>query len=209
MQEIEIWKPAPGCDDLYLISNHGRVMSLDYKHTGIHKIIKPRKRGRYLSFHRNNRGKDIPIHRLVALAFIPNPNNLPCVNHKDENKRNNFVWVNEDGSVDLEKSNLEWCDHQYNNTYGNRLNKMADTRKNRTAKSHFGIVFQYTISGELVATFKSTVTASKATGIERSSINRCALGQQKTAGGYKWGYERTEHPNLLNYEHSDTTKDKV
>lgn len=193
----EIWKPAPGFEDLYLVSNLGNIMSLDYRHTGEHKIIKLRKSRGYLVFHRTEKGGSISIHRLVALAFIPNPDNLPCVNHINENK------------IDNRAENLEWCDYKYNNTYGSRLNKMAQTRRNRTKKSHFGNIMQYSISEELVSTFRSTVAASKATGIDRSSINRCALGQTKTAGGYKWVYEPTEHTNLSYYEQSNITNDIV
>lgn len=193
----EIWKPAPGYEDLYLVSNLGNIMSLDYRHSGKQKNLKPRKSGKYLSIHRNNRGRHVAIHRLVALAFIPNPNNLPFVNHINEDKHDNRA------------CNLEWCDSRYNNTYGNRLNKMAKTRKERTERSHFGNVMQYTLNGELISTFCSTVAASKATGIERSSINRCALGQFKTAGGYKWVYDKPEHSSLLDYGQSNTTNDEV
>lgn len=193
----EIWKPAPGYEDLYLVSNLGNIMSLDYRHTGEQKILKPKKKGEYLSIHRNNRGKDIRVHRLVALAFIPNPNNLPCVNHINEDKHDNRA------------CNLEWCDAQYNNTFGNRLNKMSKTRRERNERSHFGNVMQYTLDGELISTFRSTVAASKATGIERSSINRCALGQFKTAGGYKWVYDKPEHSYLPDYCQSNTANDEV
>ena len=173
----EIWKAAPGYEDLYLVSNFGNIMSISYKHTGVPKILKPKKRGAYLSIHRNSNGGDIAIHRLVALAFVPNPNNLPCVNHINEDKHDNRA------------CNLEWCSTQYNNTYGNRINKMVHTRRGRTSRTHFGDIMQFTIGGELVSIFCSTVAASKKTGIDRSSINRCALGQAKTAGGYKWVYE--------------------
>ena len=62
-------------------------------------------------------------------AFVPNPHNYPCVNHKDENRGNNFIWVNPDGSVDLEKSNLEWCSHKYNLNYGTAQLRKAETYK--------------------------------------------------------------------------------
>lgn len=173
----EIWKDVEGHEGVYMVSNLGRVMSLDYRHTGKKKILKPIKIANgYLGVHRRNYGGKWPIHRLVAKAFIPNPNNYPCVNHKNENKGDNRA------------CNLEWCDHQYNNTYGNRLKKMANTRRNGV-RTHTGNVLQYSIDGELISTYPSTIAASKATGIERSGINRCALGVHHTAGGYKWVYE--------------------
>lgn len=74
---------------------------------------------------------------MVAQAFLPNPNNLPSVNHKDENKLNNSVWVNEDGSIDFEKSNLEWCDDKYNSNYGNRCENYRKTRLGDRYKETF------------------------------------------------------------------------
>ena len=197
MQEQEIWKDAPGYEGVYKVSNLGRVLSVSYRHTGKPKILKPKKRQGYLAIHRRNFGCDVSIHRLVAMAFIPNPDNLPCVNHINEDKYDNRA------------CNLEWCTYQHNNTYGHRLEKMAYTRKNRTTKSHYGNVYQQTVDGELIATFSSVIAASKATGIERSSINRCALGQYHTAGGYKWAYEITEHSVLLDYKECDVSNDKV
>ena len=172
----EIWKPVVGHEDMYRVSNLGRVMSINYRHTGKPHILTPKKRCGYMAIHRRSNGGDIAIHRLVAEAFIANPDNLPCVNHINEDKCDNRA------------CNLEWCTHQYNNTYGNRLIKMANTRKSSKTKTHKGDIYQYSITGEYIATFTSTISASAETGIERSSINKCALGQTKTAGGYKWSY---------------------
>lgn len=102
----EIWKPIQENNN-YLISNYGRVKSL-YSN----RIIKPCVWAGYyrvVLINPNKQPKQFAknIHRLVARAFIPNPKNLPCINHKDEDRKNNFV------------GNLEWCDWQYNNTYNN------------------------------------------------------------------------------------------
>lgn len=104
----EVWKSVQGYEGYYEISNLGRVRSTSYK--GV-RILKPAKmKNGYLNVilcvnqhkvHKN-------IHRLVAEAFIPNPNNYIAVNHKDENKENNEV------------SNLEWCSEEYNNRYSNK-----------------------------------------------------------------------------------------
>ena len=94
---------------LYQISNKGRVKSLNYCRSGKEGIIKPRKcnSGYFMvKLAKNGTKEDFLIHRLVANAFIPNPNCLPLINHKDEDKENNNV------------DNLEWCDDAYNNTYG-------------------------------------------------------------------------------------------
>ena len=98
---MEIWKDIKDFEGLYWISNLGRVKN---KHG---KILKPEIRNGYYSVDlvKNKKRYKCRIHRLVAEAFIPNPDNLPMVNHKDENKLND------------EASNLEWCDNTYNTHY--------------------------------------------------------------------------------------------
>jgi hypothetical protein len=112
------------------------------------------------------------VHRLVAEAFIPNPDNLPCVNHKDENKLNNSA------------SNLEWCDYLYNNSYGENapLKRMAEARRKRVAMCE--------IDGKVLAVFNSATEAEKHTGIHQSNISKCCLKRPNflTAGGYVWKF---------------------
>lgn len=132
--EGEIWKDVVGYEGYYKISNKGRCISLDYNHTKLPKLMKPSKastNNEYMRYCLTIDGvkKDCKIHRLVAQAFIPNPNNLPMVNHKDENPKNNCVWVNEDGSINYDKSNLEWCDAKYNVNYGTANERKAKHRK--------------------------------------------------------------------------------
>ena len=102
----EIFKDIKGYEGLYQVSNFGNVKSLDYRHTGKERLLKQAIDKH--SYHRiclwsYGEPKWFSIHRLVAESFIPNPDNLPCVNHKDENKHNNHV------------DNLEWCTYEYNN----------------------------------------------------------------------------------------------
>ena len=105
----EIWKCIKGFEN-YQVSNYGRIKSLNYRQTGKSGILSSAldKRDGYLRVNLCKDGKKYPklVHQLVSLAFIPNSNNLPCVNHKDEVKTNNNV------------NNLEWCNHKYNNNYG-------------------------------------------------------------------------------------------
>lgn len=105
------------------------------------------------------------VHRLVAQAFIRNPDNLPEVNHKDENCSNNFV------------DNLEWCTRKYNANYGSRISKT------------YAAVEMLTLDGVIIKEFNSQVEASKETGIRQGSISNCCRGFAKTAGGYKWRYK--------------------
>lgn len=104
----EVWKDIKGYEALYQVSNLGRVKSLNYHRTGKERILKPGTQTKgYLKVPLYKYGKieEFRVHRLVAEAFIPNPNKYPCVNHKDENKQNNSV------------DNLEWCTVQYNTVY--------------------------------------------------------------------------------------------
>lgn len=122
----EFWKDIEGYEGRYQVSNLGNVKSLNYNHTGKEKIMKPQLCNKgYLRVElcKDNKRQKYLIHKLVADAFIPNPNNLPCVNHKDENRLNNNY------------ENLEHCTYTYNNTYGNRIKKFLETKiKNKAAK---------------------------------------------------------------------------
>ena len=136
------------------------------------KKLKPHLRGRnglmYVAVTLSKDGESVAhsVHRLVAKAFIPNPEDLPEVNHIDENTMNNCV------------ENLEWCTRQYNIDYSK-------------AKR----VEQY-IDGEKVAEYKSIAYASRMTGISRTSINNALTGWSNTAGGYEWKYEGSEDLSL-------------
>ena len=128
----EIWKEIDGYENLYMVSSYGVVKSLGNDKGKKEKILKQQKdKIGYLFVTLCNNGfrKIYKIHRLVAETFIPNPDNLPQVNHKDENKHNNFVYINEDRTVNLEKSNLEWCTAKYNMNYGSRNERISEKHK--------------------------------------------------------------------------------
>lgn len=121
---IEEWRPVVGYEGLYEVSSYGRVRSLDRYCYRLQKgkVLSPAKdRYGYLTvtLNCNGKSKTIKIHRLVAQAFLPNPDNLPQVNHKDENKINNIVY------------NLEWCDAKYNNNFGTRQERYRNTMLER------------------------------------------------------------------------------
>ena len=114
---MEEWKDIKGYEGLYQISNKGRVKSLYNKS----KILRPGKRKGYFFvwLYKNKKRKQYSIHRLVAEHFLLNPDNLPVVNHKDENKLNNNV------------ENLEWCTVEYNNNYGTANDKRTGRHNKR------------------------------------------------------------------------------
>ena len=163
----EIWKPIKGYEGLYEVSNFGRIKSLNYNHTGKGKILKQNQimNGyKLVMLYKDGNGKNYLVHRLVAEAFLPNTDNLPCVNHKDENKQNNVV------------SNLEWCTHEYNNRYGTRIE--------RTSKP----ILQYTLDGEFVKEWKSTAECGR-NGYNQGHVAACCRGERKTHKGSVWKYK--------------------
>lgn len=134
------------------------------------RVLKQIKQHGYLrvGLCRNGKQKLFSVHRLVAEAFIPNPNNLPCVNHKDENPLNNNV------------ENLEWCTCEYNNNYG--------TRKERAIKNKKKPILQLRKDGSLIRVWLSASDIEKQVGYNSSFIYRVCLGKSHTAYGYKWCY---------------------
>lgn len=167
LKNEEIWKPINGYENLYLISNFGNVKSLKNNIILKQDTLRGYKRVALYSGSRKSR-KIFQVHRLVAYYFLPNPNNLPQINHIDENKANNHV------------ENLEWCDAKYNSNYG--------TRKYKIGLSNGRAVLQYTKNGIFVNRFDTIMDAQRNTSIINQSISACCSGKRKTAGGYIWKY---------------------
>jgi len=178
----EVWKPVVGYEDLYEVSNYGNVRRKIKLRWQFNKFGYAR-----VSLWRNGVQKWKMIHRLVADAFLPNPKNHPEINHKDENKLNNFVFVNQYGSVDPEKSNIEWCTHEYNNNYGTRIERCLETRKEN--KTSCKPIKMLSLNNELIKMFESATEASVFVGAKTvSNISGCANHKphHNTAYGYKW-----------------------
>ena len=177
---MEIWKDVKDFEGYYQISNYGRVRSLDrYARIGNggYRLVKGKMLRHYycpggyqqVNLARRQTATPKLIHRLVAEAFIPNPNNYPQVNHKDENKSNNHY------------ANLEWCTPAYNANYGTRNER---SRANRKTKA----VNQYDVNGNFIKRGGCISDACRETGADVSAIIRVCQGRQITALGYVWEY---------------------
>ena len=173
----EVWKDIEGYEGLYEISNLGNVKSLvDSNGVAREKILKHIKaRNGYLKVDlcKNKTKKHFLVHRLVANAFLPNPQNLPCVNHKDEFRTNNSV------------ENLEWCTHKYNINFGSCIERSAKSRRNDHNRSKQ--VYQYSKDFELIAVWKSTRECGR-NGYKQCQVVACCNGKIKSHKGYIWSY---------------------
>lgn len=215
----EIWKPVVGYEDKYLVSNLGRVKSF-----WTNRLLKPTKRKKTEEYLRvglwdGKKQHGISLHRLVATAFLPNPNNFPVINHKDENPTNNCV------------DNLEWCTQQYNTNYGHRLEKfkkavcgekhwnygghLSDEHKRKQSESlkkHYQLygskmkgrtgalsttphpIVQLELGGKFVRYWDCIADAYRALKIR--NISSVCLGNRHHAGGYRWMY-REKYDNYI------------
>ncbi len=162
---IKDWKPIKDYPN-YEVNQQGEVRSLKYRsHIGVTRQLTPMKTHKgYLTvaLYRDGKRTIRPIHRLVAQTFIPNPENLPQVNHKNENKQDNSV------------RNLEWCSVSYNVNYGTRNDALNIP------------VVQLTKLGEVVKVWRSAADAKRELRIH--NISNCCRGKRKTVGGYVWRY---------------------
>ena len=168
---MEEWEDIEGYEGIYQVSNLGRVKSLNYNRTKKEKILKPqlhRKGYLYVVLYKEGKGRHYKIHRLVAQAFIPNPENKPEVNHKDEDKTNNKV------------ENLEWTTRRENCNYG--------TRNMRGAKARSKPIYGINVKTNERIEFPSTQETGR-NGFNQGNIASCLKGRRKSHKGYKWFYK--------------------
>lgn len=162
----------------YVVSKDGIVVSLNYAKTGKARALKPLKIGKYLAVFVG--GKHWLIHRMVAMAFIPNPDNKPQVNHKDGNKHNNRV------------DNLEWSTASENGLHAYRVLGIKNKKSNLGNFYGDGFravrIIQLTKDKVKIREFDCIRRAHHELGILETSISNCLNGRSKTAGGFIWEY---------------------
>ena len=193
---MEIWNDVIGYEGKYQVSNKGNIRSLNFHRSNKTKIMKgilDKDGYSRIMLYKDGKGTIYRVHRLVAEAFIPNPNGFPCVNHKDENPSNNDV------------TNLEWCTVLYNNNYGGKGDKLSkalkglntwsrgvpksnDTRR-KMALSHSKKVIQMTLEGNIIKEWGSMTEAANSLGCHQSKISECCRGNRKSHGGFRWKYK--------------------
>lgn len=179
--KIEYWKPIPGYEGLYEVSSLGRVKSLlhtvscknkynIFLKTYPSKILSPGKSSGYfhVTLFKDGIRKQFKVHRLVAMAFIPNPNNFSQINHRNEITTDNRV------------ENLEWCDASYNSNFGSRIDRI----KKKQEKA----VYQYSVDGTLIKIWRSASEIQRSTGMYQSFITDTCNGKHKLSYGYIWSY---------------------
>ena len=191
----EIWKTAiydgEVYEGLYRVSNLGRILSLNYNGTGKAKLMTPvENKGGYfqVGFWKNGEYKTCLVHRLVAETFLENPENKPYINHKierDEGKKINIVIFNEDGTIDKERTTIEWVTPKENNDYGTRNERIAKANTNGIRSKP---VIQLTLDGEFVREYPSTNECSR-NGFDQSNVVNCCNGKRKTHKGFRFMYK--------------------
>ena len=181
----EIWKDIEGYEGLYQVSNCGNVKSIHYRKTNKEKILIPKcnNSGRlWVELWNSGKARQFLIHRLVASAFIENPDCLPQINHIDENPKNNKV------------ENLEWCTGSYNvKTYFKNHPEFFTNRKVRTTKNGRKLLLDCEIEqclkdGTVIRIWPNSRFAAVEMNWSQWSISECCRGKRKTAYGYIWRF---------------------
>lgn len=190
---MEIWKDIKGYEGSYMVSNYGRVKSLkkyieSYNHTRTQyrpeKILKQYKsKWGYMRVYltQNSIKKMYAVHRLVASAFIDNPNNKPCVNHIDNDRSNNHL------------DNLEWCTYKENNNWAKKQGRRVFTeewKQKISATRKLKPVVGIDENGNKI--YFDAVRATSKAGFDCKAVIRCCKGLQKAHKGYRWEYAQAD-----------------
>ena len=180
MTDIEQWRTAvydgEVYEGLYKVSNFGRILSLNYRNTGKSELMTPVDNGcGYLKvgLWKNGKTKQCLVHRLIAQTFLPNPDNLPEINHIDEDKTNNRV------------DNIEWKSHKDNINHGTRNERVSKAEINDPNKSKR--VIQLTLDGVLIREWPSASECGR-NGFNKGHVAACCRGEEKSHKGFRFMY---------------------
>ena len=199
MEVIEQWRTAiyDGIvyEGLYKVSNLGKILSLNYRNTGKAELMNPseNKKGYFVvGLSKNGETKTCRVHRLVAETFLPNPENKPFINHKiegEEGKKINMVIFNEDGTINKEKTTIEWVTAKENNNYGTRNERAGATNKIVQINGKLSKpVLQFTLDGEFIREWPSTMECGR-NGFDQSAVAACCRGKLLQYKGFYWMYK--------------------
>lgn len=170
-EAVENFVDIHGYEGLYKVNNKGEILSV--RSGNLLKAGRNLQGYMNVSLTKNGKSKTYKVHRLVAVAFIPNPNNYPYINHKDENKANNHV------------DNLEWCTHKYNINYGTAIERRSKAIEESTVKKRKAVL-QLSLRGEIVGEYRSIKEASEKTNIDRKQISNAINHHRRQASGFFW-----------------------
>ena len=194
---IEIWRTAIVNGEPwenYQVSNFGKIMSLKYGRTGKSKLkrLNKTKTGyQQVRLSKNGKKDTFYVHRIVAETFLPNPENLPQVNHKiegDKGKSINMVFFNKDGTIDKERTTIEWVTVKENINYATRNERAgkAISKANTNGKLSKKVL-QFTLDDEFVREWPSLAECGR-NGFCQGHVSRCCQGERKSHKGFKWCY---------------------
>ena len=178
----EIWENIQGYEGEYQISNLGQVKSLSKtcfvnggSYTRREKILKQSIVAGYntVCLYKETTKRNFKVHRLVASSFVPNPANLPHVNHIDENKQNNSA------------DNLEWCTAKQNTNHGTNKLRIGTTKRNRGQSRTVALVND---NGDIIKEFQAIVDAAEYMGARKTDICAVCRGRQASVKGHKFKY---------------------
>ena len=177
-------------EGLYKVSNLGKILSLNYHRSGKPELMNPSANtdGYFqVCLRKNGETNLCLVHRLIAQTFLPNPENKPCINHKiegEKGKKINMVFFNEDGSIDKERTTIEWATYEENNNYATRNERLSKTLTNGKLSKR---VLQLSLSGDLIREWPSTQEC-KRNGFNQGNVAACCRGERKTHKGFRFMY---------------------
>ena len=192
---LEIWRTAVYdgeiYEGLYQVSNLGRFKNLNYRNTGKAELLNPgTNKDGYLQvcLSKNGEYKMCLFHRLIAETFLPNPENKPYINHKiegDKGKKINMVIFNEDGTVNKERTTIEWVTSKENNDYGTRNERVAKANTNGIRSKP---VLQLSLTGDLIREWPSVGECGR-NGFNKGAVAACCRGEKPQYKGFRWEYK--------------------